>query len=870
MKYFHLVFSLCLFASAGLAQDVPHPKVMDPRLEVSLVAHEPELVTPVALAADHRGNLYVLETNTHARKPEYRGAASDRIFAFTDNGDDAFDRKRIVADGLRNALSMCFLSDGRLLVLQMKSLLVLSDADGDGLFETRHTLLTVETDNNNHHGVFLAVVVDDRDRIYLSLGNIGGQAYTIRGSDSTALSGQGDTGLIVRCEKDGAQVERFASGFWNPCGLIFDAAGRLIATDNDPDARGPNRILHVIPGGRYGYQSRFGASGLHPFDAWNGELPGTLPMLAGVGEAPVGVLDCASSSLPADYATDLLVAVWGTNRVDRVRTRPRGSSLLGQIEPLLVGETTFRPTAIVATTDGNVYIADWADRRYPVHGKGRLWRLSVKADEPRLVPAPPFTKPNRDPRAGQLEQVMAGDVDSVETLLGLATGNDPFLSSAALSALSSSSHQARMKSLLQHSEDRSVRLAALLALRESVGKLDAEFLESVLNDGDPVVRKMAMICIGEAGRFDLADALLESMPLQTVSADLFETFLAASQTLTEAEAERVRQQIPGTKIDRSVDQALIRRVLQDSEQPNDVRAMAVRYLDVTNELDDESIGLLVELAASSDKQLARESIRSLGISSSVRSRDALLAIANDRSLDASLRADAIASMTASPPSSILPLLALVRDSSPRVALAAARAIGQPDEHDTVASELRSMLSKVEDRPDARRLAHQLQFALGLSSAAERPQSDLQWMEVVEGGDSEAGSRVFFDARVTCAKCHRIDGRGGEIGPDLSNLARAKTPKQILQSILHPSSERSPDYQGYAVVMLDGRTYLGTQFHYRGESADLLTVDGTWIRFALEEAEDYRPLDRSLMPEGLVELMSLEELKDLMAYLTQSR
>ena len=71
-------------------------------------------------------------------------------------------------------------------------------------------------------------------------------------------------------------------------------------------------------------------------------------------------------------------------------------------------------------------------------------------------------------------------------------------------------------------------------------------------------------------------------------------------------------------------------------------------------------------------------------------------------------------------------------------------------------------------------------------------------------------------------------------------------------------------------MLDGRTHLGTQFHFRGESADLLTVDGEWIRFALEETEDYRPLDRSLMPDGLVDLMAVDELRDLMAYLTESR
>ena len=66
-------------------------------------------------------------------------------------------------------------------------------------------------------------------------------------------------------------------------------------------------MLHVILGGDYGYKSRYGNTGLHPYCAWNGELPGTLPMLAGVGEAPVGLLECQSSALPTDYAEDLLV-----------------------------------------------------------------------------------------------------------------------------------------------------------------------------------------------------------------------------------------------------------------------------------------------------------------------------------------------------------------------------------------------------------------------------------------------------------------------------------------------------------------------------------------------------------------------------------
>ena len=445
--------------------------------------------------------------------------------------------------------------------------------------------------------------------------------------------------------------------------------------------------------------------------------------------------------------------------------------MMGEAEPLLVGNTAFRPTAIAAARDGSVYIADWADRRYPVHGKGRLWRLSVKANVPRLIPTRPFSQSNRDPQLRQLKSVIAGEVDSVESLLGFATGRDPFLSSAAVSVLSNPSYGQRMRSLMQQSDDPSIRLAALLALRDSVGELDAELLKTGLNDGDPVVRKMTMICIGEAMRFDLSDALLESMPLQTVSAALFETFLATSQMLSEAEAERVRQQIPGTRIDRSVDQALIRRFLENPilenpilenpilenpilenpirENPvresrheaDDVRTMAVRYLTIDNELDDATIGLLAKLATSEDYPLARESIRSLGMSPSPKCRDALLAIAKAPNRDASVRADAIASITPATASTMRQLLDLLRDREPRVALAAARAIGKPDAKDVAASGIRSLLAKVEDQPNSTRLAHQLRFAVGSLSAAERPQSDQQWMEIVEGGDPEAGARV---------------------------------------------------------------------------------------------------------------------------------
>jgi putative heme-binding domain-containing protein len=88
--------------------------------------------------------------------------------------------------------------------------------------------------------------------------------------------------------------------------------------------------------------------------------------------------------------------------------------------------------------------------------------------------------------------------------------------------------------------------------------------------------------------------------------------------------------------------------------------------------------------------------------------------------------------------------------------------------------------------------------------------------------------------------------------------------------LNPSQEKSPDYQGYIVRMNDGRIYRGTQFHFRGESAELLLESGELVRFALRDTEEYRALDESLMPERLEETMSVSELRDLIEYLATLR
>ena len=154
---------------------------------------------------------------------------------------------------------------------------------------------------------------------------------------------RGEASIAV--EPTARALQRIATGFWNPFHLAFDAFGRLFAVDNDPDSRPPCRLLHIVAGGDYGYRYRNGRKGVHPFTAWNGELPGTLPMVAGTGEAPSGVVAYESDQLPPEYVGDLLGTSWGDHRIERFRLRATRASFAPPASPSSPAMKTFARSA---------------------------------------------------------------------------------------------------------------------------------------------------------------------------------------------------------------------------------------------------------------------------------------------------------------------------------------------------------------------------------------------------------------------------------------------------------------------------------------------------------------------------------------------
>lgn len=356
--------------------DLDHPSVLDKRLAIELLAAEPDLVTPVGVAADHNGRIFVIESHTHFRPPDYAGPPADRIRVFSDTDlDGRVDAVATWFEGTLATMGIGLHPDGSLYIATRSDVWRLRDVQGTGAADESQTIVRLETAGNYPHNGLAGFAFDAQGWIYFGLGENLGEPYALVGSDGATHVGGGEGGSIFRVRPDGSGLQRVATGFWNPFHVAFDGLGHLFAVDNDPDSRPPCRLLHIVSGGDYGYRYRNGRKGLHPFTAWNGELPGTLPMTTGTGEAPSGLVYYAHHSLPEDYQGALLVTSWGDHRLDRFRLQRRGASFTAQAEPFVLGGEDFRPVGIAVLPDGSLVVSDWVDRSYELHGKGRLWRV---------------------------------------------------------------------------------------------------------------------------------------------------------------------------------------------------------------------------------------------------------------------------------------------------------------------------------------------------------------------------------------------------------------------------------------------------------------------------------------------------------------
>jgi quinoprotein glucose dehydrogenase len=135
------------------------------------------------------------------------------------------------------------------------------------------------------------------------------------------------------------------------------------------------------------------------------------------------------------------------------------------------------------------------------------------------------------------------------------------------------------------------------------------------------------------------------------------------------------------------------------------------------------------------------------------------------------------------------------------------------------------------------------------------------------GDANRGKELFTDPKgMGCAKCHKINGQGGEIGPDLSTIGVQLNAEQLAESILYPSKSIREGYHQIVAGTKDGQVIAGLIRAESNESITLRDTDGKDHTISKSEIETRGNSPVSLMPENLQVGLSPQSFADLVAYL----
>ncbi len=139
-----------------------------------------------------------------------------------------------------------------------------------------------------------------------------------------------------------------------------------------------------------------------------------------------------------------------------------------------------------------------------------------------------------------------------------------------------------------------------------------------------------------------------------------------------------------------------------------------------------------------------------------------------------------------------------------------------------------------------------------------------------GGDPKRGKAVFFSEKSKCATCHKTQGQGGEVGPDLSQIGGKFDRTHLIESILDPSAEILQGYHATILTTTSGRVLTGIVKSESPTAVTLVDAEGKSNTIAQGDVESREVSNVSLMPAGLGDSTTPGEFSDLIAYLTTLR
>jgi quinoprotein glucose dehydrogenase len=149
-----------------------------------------------------------------------------------------------------------------------------------------------------------------------------------------------------------------------------------------------------------------------------------------------------------------------------------------------------------------------------------------------------------------------------------------------------------------------------------------------------------------------------------------------------------------------------------------------------------------------------------------------------------------------------------------------------------------------------------------------PQDHLRsYRECVTGGNAEEGRKIFYErAEVSCVRCHKINGEGGEVGPDLTGYGGKKDRGYILEAITYPNAQIAEGFESVIVTLNNGTSYAGT---VKSETATELEINSPEDGLVKVKHADIKERGRGLsaMPEELRQVLTKPDLRNLVEFLS---